>query len=284
MSQDIITEIRKRNPPGPLYHYTTQSGLQGIIENKCIWATHTQYLNDQSEYTHAVKIILEVINDCIADSTFEPIHASLVDIKEGLHDIEFDNVCVCSFSENGDSLSQWRAYGGPTSGYSIGLDYMFMHKVVNHSHLKLWPCLYDKDEQIKLIHQIISQELQDVQNMNKFGTALSRAFILSSITHYAPMFKDPAFKDEKEWRIMTDVVNVKDLFFREGKSMLIPYTEIPLLGDQDEMSVNEVVIGPTPHIRQSHLSVESLLNREGIYKAQGGATDITDTKVPYRSW
>lgn len=32
-----------------LYHYTTQDGLIGILDNNCIWATHYKFLNDYSE-------------------------------------------------------------------------------------------------------------------------------------------------------------------------------------------------------------------------------------------
>ena len=32
-----------------LYHYTTLEGLTGILEHRCLWATHYRYLNDSSE-------------------------------------------------------------------------------------------------------------------------------------------------------------------------------------------------------------------------------------------
>jgi hypothetical protein len=46
-----------------VYHYTTAEGLKGIIENRCIWATNVNFLNDISEYHHGVDIVREEIKE-----------------------------------------------------------------------------------------------------------------------------------------------------------------------------------------------------------------------------
>jgi hypothetical protein len=35
-----------------LHHYTSLSGLEGILRSRTLWATHFQHLNDRSEVTH----------------------------------------------------------------------------------------------------------------------------------------------------------------------------------------------------------------------------------------
>ncbi len=45
MKRAILNEALSRRPNNPLYHYTGQTGLLGIIREKQIWATHTPYLN-----------------------------------------------------------------------------------------------------------------------------------------------------------------------------------------------------------------------------------------------
>jgi hypothetical protein len=55
MKRKILQEALSNRPPGPLYHYTNQRGLLGIIRSKEIWATHTQYLNDTREFLHAMQ-------------------------------------------------------------------------------------------------------------------------------------------------------------------------------------------------------------------------------------
>ena len=49
-------------PEGLLYHYTTQKGLLGILDKKCIWATHLRYLNDTSEGEIVSKAIWQEVN------------------------------------------------------------------------------------------------------------------------------------------------------------------------------------------------------------------------------
>jgi hypothetical protein len=119
MKRAILNEVLSRKPDKPLYHYTTQSGLLGIIEHKQIWATHTQYLNDRREFLHAIDLVRHEIDEMLG--TVEPQnHQIFADMRDGLAGHESINVCVCSFSEERDSLSQWRAYAGGTSGFAIG--------------------------------------------------------------------------------------------------------------------------------------------------------------------
>jgi hypothetical protein len=68
-SQDYVQEDEasdsERSPipqtETPLYHYTTQRGLLGIISSKEIWVTHTQYLNDRRQFVHAIDLAREEV-------------------------------------------------------------------------------------------------------------------------------------------------------------------------------------------------------------------------------
>ncbi|HTX75388.1 MAG TPA: hypothetical protein VMD29_04205, partial [Terracidiphilus sp.] len=50
--------------PELLYHYTDQKGLLGILggREKCIWATHLQYLNDTTEGQIFSELLLDELN------------------------------------------------------------------------------------------------------------------------------------------------------------------------------------------------------------------------------
>jgi hypothetical protein len=43
--------------PQRLYHYTSQSGLLGILSAKTLWATRIQYLNDSTEFAYALGLL-----------------------------------------------------------------------------------------------------------------------------------------------------------------------------------------------------------------------------------
>ncbi len=127
----ILNDVLSRTPDKPLYHYTTQTGLLGIIKSREIWATHTQYLNDRREFLHALDLVHEEITRLLDEAitgewlyrTDEPGRARqqiLLRMQQAVSmSPESINVCVCSFSEERDSLSQWRSYGG-SSGFAIG--------------------------------------------------------------------------------------------------------------------------------------------------------------------
>jgi hypothetical protein len=117
----LETLLRPANVPPVLYHYTTQAGLLGIITSREIWATHTQYLNDSQEFQHAVAVAMSQVALKLAAESNEDRKTVLQRMLDGLMpSIETINVFVCSFSECGDSVAQWRAYGDATGGFAVG--------------------------------------------------------------------------------------------------------------------------------------------------------------------
>lgn len=80
-----VKEILQRTPPSVLYHYTTQQGLLGIISDKEIWATHTQYLNDAREFRHALDIVKQELSAMRQEpGRDEPAQKSLTEMHEAL--------------------------------------------------------------------------------------------------------------------------------------------------------------------------------------------------------
>jgi len=141
MKNEVLNQVIAPAPPKTLYHYTTQKGLLGIVKDKEIFATHNQYLNDRREFVHAVNLCREEIEQ--RRKNFKG-HSSVAEYLEGLNNLlalpfEGINVCVCSFSENGDLLSQWRAYSAGGAGFSIGFSGTFLRAAVetNKWYLKL---------------------------------------------------------------------------------------------------------------------------------------------------
>jgi hypothetical protein len=93
--------------------------------------------------------------------------------------------------------------------------------------------------------------------------------------------KDPSFREEREWRIISrPLTSSRGLFdFREGSSLLVPYYKVSLAGDGLAFSVHEVVVGPTPDGARSKRSVRSLLLHHGL---ENVPVEVSD--VPYRNW
>ena len=281
-----VTQARKifnETPPKILYHYTTQAGLLGILQSKEIWATTVYYLNDEQEFRYA----LGILDDELRRLKKKQAHSHRRDVvAEMEQDVKVRvpmNVCVCSFSEDGDLLSQWRAYGGDAAGFSIGFSGSFLRSVTDREGFWLVRCIYNEEHQHKLVRTL----LEDVIAENIQARAEGKSNVLrggnlgSYLNRYAPILKHPSFAEEREWRIISYPIacTVDRFAYRPGTSMLIPYYRVPLTDADSGLHVEEIIVGPTPHVIQSRESVYSLGMKCGL-----SGLRLIDTKTPYRSW
>jgi C-terminal processing protease CtpA/Prc len=108
MKRKILEEVLSHRPDGPLYHYTKQAGLLGIIRKKEIWATHTQYLNDTREFLHAVQLIRDELTVARAAHGDETVRDALEAMGRGLPEPEVSN------DEKRAALREmWESVGDP---------------------------------------------------------------------------------------------------------------------------------------------------------------------------
>jgi len=298
MTINILEAVFEQIPETHLYHYTTQEGLKGIIDNNEIWCTHTQFLSDPSEYSYAVKILSKLIDDRIEKEGDEDTKKMLINARERANSgLETINVCVASFSEVGDSLSQWRAYGSETSGFAIGIDGVKLAQHVKEKEFFLARCIYTDEEQKELLDALIDEAIKDDKKtyevFKEFNYISSIGELLNT---YAPILKDEGFIEEKEWRIISPPMACSsDLFdHRPGRSMLIPYYKFPLVDTNGQYLFDRIIIGPTPHPKQSKASVHSLIVRSDFIAADKAGIEVTlenlkftnvyPSNIPYRNW
>ena len=102
--ENILSEI----PQKPLYHYTSQTGLLGIVRHREIWATNIHYLNDTAEFAHAIELVTTEFENRKGVSPKQDMFLAFLTKQLAL--FKHIDVYVCSFSEQGDLLSQWRGY------------------------------------------------------------------------------------------------------------------------------------------------------------------------------
>ena len=228
------------------------------------------------------------------------------DMKHSIQGIESMNVCVCSFSEERDSLYQWRAYGDSTSGYAIGFNSTHLAAMVKHEDFHLAPCIYEVQEQAAILHALVDEVFE--QNVARvrdgellYSTAEQQKFPLPSgakilsprggslnayLHRYAPILKDAAFKEEREWRVISrpQMCGGDRYAYRAGRSMITPYYRLALSIPEKPMKIDEIVEGPTPHIEQSRHSVFSLLLRMDLHEHDPFGTQVKCSAIPYRNW
>ena len=266
--------------------------------------THTQYLNDTQEFHDAIGFVKAEIRRRIEEATDD---VGKTVLREMLDAIDFDdghgsmNVCVCCFSEVGDSLSQWRAYGGAASGYSIGFCGSFLEQVAQHEErFFLAKCIYKANEKRSLTTQFVEANFQEImahRNLSSDDPLYDREFwhrggsILAHLNKFAPIFKDESFFEEQEWRIISRPLNCtfEHFDYRPSRSMLAPFYRLPITNDithQGGKRLQKIIVGPTPHQELAKRSVTSLLASKHLTSifTPGGPVSVELSKVPYRSW
>lgn len=163
-----------------LYHYTSEAGLSGIIENDNLRATHVRFLNDWTEFREAftetyVRRLLgsfqaELPGDLPADTRLvidgmvSRRAPEILEIIAGSGSA--NDTFVCSFTsalhdesgDPGDKLSQWRAYASAAQGFSLGFDRALLRKCVEidnpRAKATLQECIYDDAGKMSLFEEM----------------------------------------------------------------------------------------------------------------------------------
>ena len=107
----------QRQPPGILYHYCSNASFLSIVSTRAIWASEFSLSNDRLEGRWIRTVIEESCKDQGLDASQIAIVLKEFDAQASLYGAA--GVCL---SEDGDQLSQWRAYSTDGAGVSIGFD------------------------------------------------------------------------------------------------------------------------------------------------------------------
>ena len=255
-----------------LYHYTSQKGLLGILNTNSLWMTNILYLNDSSEFTHTINMVKSELTE----------RRKLLQNKGKLYDKykEVERVLagflserrtesyVFSLSTEGDDLNQWRGYCPKEGGFSIGFNHEKLlsiienlNKIENGKRYKIRECIYIQEEQIKKVKSLIDR--------------IDDKVFYEELVKISSYIKDKSFKDEKEYRLIYHR-EPKEIKYREGKSMIIPYIEFPPI-DGGLLPISKIIVGP-PHPELSKLSIEYLLNTKKYEDIE-----VVKSEIPYRS-
>jgi hypothetical protein len=142
-----------------LYHYTSLEGLIGILKSQSIWASHCEFLNDSSEFLHALSFAKSYSGNIYMEDDY--LAAFGWGMRHALEEMDKHDIYVSSFSEKPDLLSQWRGYCPKSAGICIGFDKNSIESFCSKKGYKLSKCLYDHDQQQEHITELVNSCLQN---------------------------------------------------------------------------------------------------------------------------
>ena len=285
------------------YHYTSANALQEMITDRGIslWFSRFDCLNDTSESRVAVDIQQKVCDELKGeyenDGDKIRILDQIRDMQPDFEEIFFgDSVplpqeevkgkagasitayaietipYICCFSYEKDAITMWNYYtkGNRYEGYNIGLDpYKRRAKLVDINgnvadggpkvNFGVLDVIYDTEKQKAMVREVIEHYL----DKGTFSELEERTYMLS-LNKWAMMFKNEAFKHEREERLICSVpvhgnpanISLKEYIrFRELNGCLIPYLNVLV----DKAALKEVTIGPLIESEIAKSTVELML-------------------------
>jgi hypothetical protein len=258
-----------------LYHYTNARGLLGILKENALWASNVSFMNDFSELKYTKDLL---------DRELQRIIKNKANLKKlnlnNIFNVITDgfNAYACCFCEDGDQLSQWRAYSEAGTGYALGFDEQLLQSKLNGV---LGKVIYKRERQIKHITPVVEAAADKLLSFQKERSDMDKdqqyqiynreigEFLKKCISFFF-VFKDPAFEVEQESRLLAidNINNPKEnVQFREMRGKIIPYVELKVKqsesNEKELLPIVEIVQGPLADQELGMKSLNLLLNKEG---------------------
>jgi len=268
-----INLIEKVNETESIYHYTSPSGFLGILDNKALWFTDSDFLNDssESEYFHdTFSSVIPKGNGFYINKSFEfksyfisSLHANAYHDGKMTYERKREFRYLASFSTDGDNLSLWNYYTKtPTKvGYNFGINLKpFINSIIIDSGQRLMhgKVIYDRKVQESILSNMI-EEYTAIYKLLSYTYQRNYLFekLEDNIVYFSMFMKNEAFASENEYRIAIITISdlgKQDVLFRENGGIFIPFIEKPF----DINSINRIGISPTNRSKFAEQSIQKL--------------------------
>lgn len=278
-------------PPNEIYHYTDFNGASGILESKSLWLTKLSYLNDKTELKLAIDLFRREVTNYLPKVENKEKREFIDKVSHQLQSFSNTNVCVASFCENGDLLSQWRSYGNDGSGISLEFNAHDLKRLANTGLMNLWKCVYTPHEQRMVITGLIDilSRSYDVialtRTKNKSWEATKSnliGYFNTTFLRVAPVIKNHHFYEEKEWRIITVSRPYTDenWFSRVSNSRVSQYYRLnfDLIDNGEYKFITGAIVGPNREPKLVSDALWVMFHKNG-YKHK----HVGPSQIPYRS-
>ncbi len=263
---------------GLAFHYTSPSGLLGIISNQKIWFSDSDYLNDVSESDYFLSLASNVFSTnkdqkAAQNLAFRSYMMSLFhsnDCGRGRETSsrEIERRYVFSLSLDEDALSLWNYYTktNDATGYNIGFDLekiIESIKLTSNQTLLIGRVEYNRDYQEELLRELYNDYYDIyVKYTRPYQRKYLYAALEDNIIKYSVFMKADSYKSETEYRIaiFEQGTSLGSKKYREKNGAFLPYIEKEITID----SIRTIMISPTTRADFVKSSVTDLCDNYGI--------------------
>lgn len=259
----LLAEQDASTPDHPLYHYTGEQALKGILSNEKLWCFGHQYQKDVQEFQYSLDIARRVIKE-VGESDDSPTHwfcACLLDMLDNNSFTDTFEFYLFSLSRHADDPQQWQEYGDAGRGFAIGFaptlfaaTQTFLSAEANEN-LYVGRVLYGDIETADRHRSVISEAahiasrvawanrpMPDSVKPSDYFSAVAREVIASQLIWNCLTAKHASFSNEREVRyIIMGLISRFDAHRKTFKSKAYIETPLPL---KTSGSIMEFLVGP----------------------------------------
>ena len=262
-------------PPGEyLWHYTSLRTFQRIIESGTFHLNRLDRMNNSQEG----QWLSSHLDRTLDPARYSPPEASPLDPRR----ISYprDGTFAFSFSRERDLLSQWVSYANGGRGIAIGFDPTSLRDVCQPittwkdlagcytPHTIFCELKYSTSSEMEAIALQLAERIRTTANDQHLPGARRYNYLGKSIgqviRHLNPIFKNKAFEQEREWRIIffegdayPDRTTSKFGFnYKVTESDIVRHYEMRF-----NNSIKKIMIGP---LCRANLEVEPFLRMNGV--------------------
>ena len=255
-----------------------------------MFATERKYLNDSEEFEWGFDAFQEHLISGGGPSYSEDF---VTQVKTALSEKPNDNLrhFIFSLSANPNLLSQWIAYAEDGRGFAIGLNANtlrdrsgFGEHVLRDIDLAnmpkefcycyhLLPVIYEqraqKETMVEFLAAANSFWMQCEERNHPDVQTFFRLVFQHRVKELLISFKNPAFKEESEWRIVATIhKDGKNILFRNGRFGITPYVKLNLspryILPSRKLDLTSLRVGPNSAANKNRRGLEMLLASKNI--------------------
>jgi hypothetical protein len=219
-----------------LYHYTRQESFISLLSKRTFWVSNVRHFSDYSEIEYAYDLLWHLVSERSKEPAYglEQGFLKLL-LEEAKPEKHADSYVLC-FSTKFDDLNQWRSYASPGLGYCIGFKNHALEALAERHNGRIGRCVYSRKSQEQIVSALLVHALRDLSTYFPYygkgeineGLAQARSKVfIDQFSSIAPLFKNPAFAEESEVRLIFDSAPSSiPIHFRSGLTSIVPYIEI----------------------------------------------------------
>lgn len=287
-------------------HYTTAEAAMSIIQNQEVWMRNASCMNDFSEVQHGIECLTSAYNTDAAGKEFQiilnsisPGVTTLIEktFNENCRDLPSKTYLTC-FSEHDPTentlgrLSMWRAYCNK-SGVAIVMNNKAFFGGSTDLNVYTSPVEYlDHGGFSVAFRKMILNIQSEAEFLKTIRQDTVANFVCMMFIFAALSAKHPAFREEREWRLIHSSVFGNSLHLKKGIHSIngVPQTvyKIPLKNNplakltdvEIPELINKIIIGPTEYSLTLQNTFIDLLRTAGV---KNPAERVIVSNIPLRT-